>query len=173
MTDLELVRRPDFTADLHVWGCSFAWGTGLEEEKTWPYILSKQLKMTLANWAIEGASPPRVWGCYQTLRPELNPKLSIIAWPTLNRDWVQGRNMGHWNRHLDPNFNRRLISGELQRSNLELIQRAKTQIQEPVIHFSLAKLWPYLRFPDLVKDGLHPGPRTHELVADYVLSRIG
>lgn len=165
----ELYRRANVDAELHVWGCSFAWGMGIEETLTWPRLVSQALGVTLANWGIQGASPRRVWHCYQELRNKVKPRLTIIAWPTLNRDWVNGRNMGQWNRHLDPVFDGRLISGQVQQENQALIKWAKSQIQEPVIHFSVAGLWPTLEFPDSAEDGLHPGPMTHQKIADYLL----
>jgi hypothetical protein len=81
-------RSPEFDEDCNsivTLGCSFTVGVGVKFEDTWPYLLSKLLKLKLFNLAQPGASPLQVFHLAKFYLKYLNPKYVFILMPHMFR----------------------------------------------------------------------------------------
>jgi len=68
-------------------GCSHTMGVGLELEKTYPYLLSKQLKMDYYNMALPATGVDAVEYNVLTWLAKINkkPRLIVVQWPDPSR----------------------------------------------------------------------------------------
>lgn len=84
---------------LWVSGCSNTYGTGVDHEDTWAYLLHKSLKMPYKNLAITGTSNP--WSADRLLRSDIR-KNDIVVWGLTNLErisWIENSKLHKLTAH--------------------------------------------------------------------------
>jgi len=87
---VDITKRREY--NIAVFGCSFTYGWGVEEEESWPYLLGKLFgdKVQLWNFGIPGTSMEMIAKLALKVQEDLNPDLIIVWWPeTLRRVWIK------------------------------------------------------------------------------------
>jgi hypothetical protein len=171
-----------------VWviGCSFVHGHTLKDEQVAAHILQERLQYPVANLGLEGAGPPRMWQTYLALKEYAQPKAVVFAWSGLDRwhfiDEFEQKiiDLGVWK--LDPQHPAQtkypdmmriyaddLMNKRIESWNKDLIDYAKKTVPQ-AHHFNIKQIMPNQQFIDIAEDGKHPGPKSHEYIADYLYS---
>ena len=163
-------------------GCSFTEGVGLELEKTYPYVVSKELgcdyyNMGLGGTGIDAASHNVITWISKTKN---QPKAIIIQWPQPSRVMIPGtapmsirfRSVGAW--QTDPHIQTFMASGEeigfFNARNILLQNLIKNVSRCPV--YIDNTLGGYNSVNDYARDCGHPGIRSNQIYAERVHSLI-
>ena len=184
-----LFRKPP-VLDNTVWllGCSFIWGTAIADDQTIPYLLEKQIGYPVDNLGIQSASPKLVHYVLNDLLLTYKPRAIIISWPFINRTFeldFTGEivNMGPWSlrpqdslAHTHPElfeqYKNDIIDKSLASRNRKLIANVFRTIVYPYLSFRILELSEFVnnkhKFLDYAGDGMHPGPRTVNIVVDHM-----
>lgn len=75
------------SVDDSIWffGCSNAWGCGLDYNESCPYVLSQILENKVINFARPASGPMMVEHILDSLLEKYTPSKIIVAWPNMNR----------------------------------------------------------------------------------------
>lgn len=87
------IHETDWKNYIHFTGCSYAVGSGVELEYTYPYLISKQLHCDYVNTATIGASVELVLknSVEFLLNCKHPPKAMVVNWPEISRTmWWEG-----------------------------------------------------------------------------------
>jgi hypothetical protein len=163
-------------------GCSFTMGVGLHEENVWPSIVAQQLKLTVWNLGIGGASMDTCFRMLNHYITKLNAKCVLVLGPPRQRFelHVEGGikclmpvNIQH---PMQEHWYRNEINGDLNyyKNCLAIQQLCQQHGKKCVIGYSsdlLVKkdpsdLWPGAR------DLLHAGASEQRSCAGYFLKSI-
>jgi hypothetical protein len=155
-----------------IFGCSSVVGTGVAAKESFVSILSRV--WPVVNLGIEGAGPERVWQHYVNSHKRLELCYAVFCWPSLLRTYTvygnQTINLGPWmlNQKHDyvKQYQQELLNNTVQERNWAVINRAKATV-DMSSHFSINKMFTE-GWLDRGSDGLHPGVKTHIVIADYV-----
>jgi hypothetical protein len=177
---------PLLDESIWVFGCSFVKGFGVENEQCFTHLLEQRLNWPVANLGIDGASPSRIWNTYLSLKDHGTPKAVVFCWSGIDRaHWLDTQenriiDLGPWT--LDPShvlwtnypdimnsYKDGVTSGQVNQMNKLLIEQAKAQTPN-AIHTNIKRMFTNEKFIDLGTDNSHPGPKSHEYIADYLYS---
>ena len=153
-----------------IFGCSYVVGTGVAHNESFVNILSDV--WPVLNKGIEGAGPERVWQHYLDCKDTLT--YAVFCWPSIARTYTVYRNeivnLGPWvlnqKQPYVQQYQKDLLANRVQETNWAVINHAKNTVPMSS-HFSINKMFA-AGWLDLGSDGLHPGPKTHTVIADYV-----
>ncbi len=183
------LRHPDVTIDSSVvfLGCSFVWGTGLEDSETITSQFTQLTGLKSANLGVCGGSSSLIAeiinsGCLDSARAV------VIAWPHLARDhlwagselvclgpWtVQGQDrprdltQDQWQaRRLE--WSELLTSGQAEQQGLAA-RNSAWRITQPCIEFTYYERLRLMGLRDLARDNQHPGPESNRQLAQWLAS---
>ena len=170
-------------------GCSHTMGVGLELEKSYPYLLSKELKMDYYNLAIPATGMDIVE--YNLLmwlfKIPKKPKLVVIQWPDPSRfaEYDQVRNnilgRGSW-QQLESKYMSLIANAE--DTGMENARKAithnllKNNINVPMITFNFGSQKGYGIYDlgmmriDRARDLAHAGIKSHAKFTETLLNHI-
>lgn len=170
-------NKIDWKNSIVMFGCSYVFGTGNDDNSTIPALLENKIKIPVINMGINGASIKSVahnslslYHSYET------PKMIIFGWTSLSRKGVYGENCLEGD-HTHPSL-RNVTDCVL--TNMLLINMIKTIWQDkcPIYEFSLfdgtAKLLKcdYYKNVDYARDDVHYGIRSHQIVSEKIYNKI-
>ena len=155
-----------------IFGCSYVVGVGVEPQENFVNILSRV--WPVVNLGIEGAGPELVWQHYVNTCQHLQLTYAVFCWPSILRTSIVYRNqrinLGPWmlNQKHDyvKQYQQELLNNTVQERNWAVIRRAKESV-DMSSHFSINRMFAK-GWPDKGSDDLHPGAKTHKIIADYV-----
>lgn len=173
-------------------GCSNTFGTGLPKEKTWPYLVSKELGMREVNLGLPGGSLDSCFRLYNAWQYEIKAPITVLCKPPgrrveIDRDiryalygaWSKGMN---FKKDVDDFILRYMFGGKAYNT----IEKRNIAAIKWIAHETNSKLF-ILDFPALLekeykktgkhwrkcfplaRDGAHPGPSANEWFAKEVL----
>ena len=175
-------------------GCSITFGHGLEREESWPWIVGKSFDVPVWNVAIAGQGDDVCFLNAKKWIPKLNPKVVCMLLPPSGRFKFFDID--------DENLNNQFTSWkiiELEKEikfpwlfnvknlyihTLKNVLSIKTLCDEKNIPFILKSPLPFLIQPpdqdywepidddDITKDGVHPGFKWHQRMADKYIKEI-
>lgn len=171
-------------------GCSHTAGIGLELEKTYPYLVSKELKCDYYNLAIPATGIDVLE--YNLLtwfaKVKKKPKTVFIQWPdysryiTYNDEFKIARANGSWEKN--PDSVKFIVSGDLSgffnarvKFTVDLI-RAVVESQSRLITCNISGQVPYdmenftMRTIDKARDLSHAGIKSNSTFAKALLDRL-
>lgn len=170
-----------------LFGCSMAFGTGLTEEETVSYKLSKLLGKTVVNLGVPASSI--LYSVYNQLAlKEMNvkPFAVINLWTAIERHTYFLKNnpvdLGPWitnddiGRQLSVFYYVWSQNEHNIKSNAVFFQRLTNLLWQDTTHIqasffeSTSKLFeiPLLKIEDFAQDNEHPGPATAKTVAEQL-----
>lgn len=153
-------------ADIFCFGCSFTFGLGVEEEKTWPSVLGKLAGDTALNFGVCSGS---LETCYRLLKVWLDDGVKAdtvcILVPPLSRREVLYSN-GAWQNvtgNIEAHVTESFLSPHDQWINqyrtLDAIKHVCKDVDLQIVYSD------DVDFVDYARDNIHPGPVTHEKIA--------
>jgi hypothetical protein len=170
-------------------GCSLTEGIGLELEKTYSYITSKNLNCDYYNLGLAGTGSDVV--TYNLVQwhniVKTSPKAVVIQWPWSGRYSVINKDkgmdhlttIGPWSAKNSPEISRFLTYGELSTvsyftSKKAIAQRLiKSLFNCPVIEIDMDTFDKYgIDFDKMSRDGVHPGIDFHTSTARITENKI-
>ena len=169
-------------------GCSHTMGMGLELEKTYPYLLSQELKMSYYNLAIPATGMDIVEYNLLTwlFKMTKKPRLIVTQWPDHSRfmeyDMMRDRVLGRGNWNNEPNYVSFLVNAE--DTGMANARKAMTynllkhNINMPMVTFNYGSQKGYgiydLHMPriDRARDLGHAGIKSHEQFTKTLLNHI-
>jgi hypothetical protein len=168
-------------------GCSFTMGVGLHAENTWPSVIEQQLKLTVWNLGISGASMDTCFRMLNYYISKLNAKCVLVLGPPnqrfeLHTDsgvecFMPSQIMPSENAHpVEQYWYQNEINGELNyyKNCLAIQQLCQQHGKKCVIGYSLellAKKDPSDQWPG-ARDMMHAGAREQQSCAGYFLKAI-
>jgi hypothetical protein len=182
------INQLDFGNYVLFTGCSHTQGIGLELEKTFPYLLSKELGLDYYNLALSASGPDVVH--YNLLtwfhKYKLRPKCIFVQWPDHSRFIALHDNFtnlvptGSWTG--DIKAKKFIVDSEM--SGMFLARKAlyHNMIQDmtgvPVVSLQFSGLQTYndtslyLKKIDLARDRIHSGIKSNEEYVKLILANI-
>jgi hypothetical protein len=169
-------RTPEFGQQPSIifLGCSNTLGVGVKKEKTFSYIVSKEIGLIECNLAVGGSSNDVAFRLLKKWFNKLNPKLVIWLKTYQDRfELIDGNNIlkikatdEYYNDFYKIWINNE-INQELQkeRNTLAIRQLCKNL---PLLELDIIDI----KFIDVARDLSHPGEQTHELISKIILSKI-
>lgn len=169
-------------------GCSHTMGVGLELEKTYPYLLSKELKMDYYNLGLPATGMDVVE--YNVLTwlftIKKKPKLIVIQWPDHSRfleyDFLRNNGIQRGSFSDDPNHLSFIINAEdtgMSNARKAITHNLlKNNINVPMITFNFGSQQGYgiydLNMPriDRARDLAHAGIKSHAKFTETLLNHI-
>jgi len=176
---------------LVTFGCSFTYGTALEEQTdAWPYVAGKTLSKEVINKAVPGSSNLRI--LCEVLKFDFKDNdVVVIMWSLPLRD-LQFRNNGYqeigvWSK--GPQINKMLIDGAtedytkktwvyMQHADLYLQTKNVKYIHYPATLDIMKYQLDFVNINNLfltrtekiddATDKQHPGPKSHKKQADEI-----
>lgn len=158
-------------------GCSFTEGTGNYLEDTYPYIVSKRLKIDYYNLGIRGSGyDVQLHNLFRWFVENKPPTLLVWQWtipPRMAISTVDGiYPNGPWTvdkKYLEflalsdeikyPELHRQMITEILSRLSIPVIQ-VDVNLTPNTIHFTRI---------DKGRDRIHPGPKSNEHLSDNIV----
>jgi hypothetical protein len=168
----------DWSESILMFGCSYTFGIGLEDNETIAHQLSLLVNSPVINLGMGGSSYSYQWINSTILRKNnVSPKVVIYLWPECSRQTIfynenryQTRSVGFWSIDSKPNykdlgvglvldpFHSKHMSSYI-RDNLDVLWTC------PVLHYTFADnsmgIPVLVDMLDQAKDGLHAGPITN------------
>lgn len=158
-------------------GCSCTFGYGLEEHQAWPSLLEERIEMPVYNFGVNGGSADSVFRVVASLLPIIQSRVLCVQAPSDYRReiWFEGKEepdrIGAWVKDrvdllsekevaLNKKKNYYAIVELCRRYDCELRLFRSNDSDENPRHLET----PY------ASDGLHPGVRWHEAVAEFFMS---
>lgn len=184
------------TNNKQIWnlGCSITQGVGVSHDEKYGNLLSKKLGLEISYLTCGGSSI--MWASDQLIRSDIKSG-DIIIWGITNEYRIPFFNKGklyHANfssYEFDVKFPKKYISDRENALYLSLtaIERVKNFCYKCGCNLFLidiigSELWKYLNkeknyikiggnmFIDLASDNMHPGPKTHEYIAERIYQLI-
>jgi hypothetical protein len=183
------LRHPDVTIDSSVvfLGCSFVWGTGLEDSETITSQFTELTGLKSANLGVCGGSSSLIAeiitsGCLDSARAV------VIAWPHLARDHLWAGSelvcLGPWTVQGQPRpesvsrdswaetmlaWSELLASGQAERQALDS-RNSAWLLKQPYIEFTYYERLRLMGLRDLARDNQHPGPESNRQLASWLAS---
>ena len=160
-------------------GCSFTYGTGVTNDSTWVSKIAQQYPdYNVYNLGYPGGSSDTVVRTLLSVGNKLNTKIVCVLWPEVYRfelyrqHYIQNiliSNEQH-QKFFIPDVLNDIHFDNLQYKNQALLNLLAEKYQWQVIENSTK--WIHRNHQDYGRDS-HPGPKTHQLVADYFINNIG
>jgi hypothetical protein len=166
-------------------GCSITVGSAVALEDTFAHIVSKELKIDYYNLAVEGSGPDLIlFNLVNWMRHvKKTPKAVILQWPEIFRTFRQeGDNivpLGPWgyrknikehrfNQHWD-DYEKLIMTDHFTHlytsARAEILALLKSY-DVPIFEIN------QIPFDDYGRDLKHPGIKSHQVIADQVLSEF-
>lgn len=160
-------------------GCSLTLGIGINIEDTFSEIVSRQLNMNNCNLSLAGGSNDAMFRIAYHWLPQLKPKV-VIVWaphkerseifingahecllPTLTREskWYINYLKEQQNHIINYQKNRLAIENICNQLNTKLL-------------FLHVDDWNFDYYKDLARDLMHPGVKSHRLIANEMLKLL-
>jgi hypothetical protein len=166
-----------------VFGCSFAFGSGVDGHQTFSHHISQQLAQPVVNLAQPGSSIRyQVDQLALLLHQHLRPRAIVVAWPDPARfTWIgsQGR---YQTEREDAAWRSHCADAENVRHRAELdMQQFEVMCEllgvpwcELTWSTAVQLIRPMANYPhvDYGTDNHHPGPRSHEQAADVACALL-
>ena len=163
-------------------GCSNTFGIGISKERTWPYLVAKELNLKEINLGICGGSLDSTFRVYNEWQPIHKSKITCLFIPPTNRMELFRDNIwrtfGHWSLD-DPNYALELklfIMDLLSDINQEVRTDRNLSAIKHIAHETDSK---FIAFPFFVKgtnkarDGMHPCQAENIHTANKFIKAIG
>ena len=178
-------RAPEFDQEFDIvcFGCSFTMGTGVREEHTWPFVLSKLTGLTVANLGHAGSSNDTAYRMARHYLPYLKPKYAIWLQTDKHRIEIIDQDLKNPMNILATSGDNIYTSSEfvklwMSSSVNQCLNLAKnTDAFKYLCHQASIKdiVIPrnQVTFEDLGRDLIHPGPKTYQKLAEYIKSLLG
>ena len=170
-------------------GCSHTVGVGLELEKTYPYLLSKELGMDYYNLSVPATGIDVLEYNLLTwyFKMQKKPKLLVIQWPDHSRfieyDFERSRALerGSWNN--ESNYVSFIVNAEESgmfygRKALSIALIKAVTKDTPTVNFNYAKQREYgidniyFSMIDKARDLSHAGIQSHAKIVDQLIEHI-
>jgi hypothetical protein len=160
-------------------GCSCTYGTGVAIEDTWVSKIKQQYPdYNVYNLGFSGGNGDTVVRTLLSVGDKLNTKIVCVLWPNqyrfelYHKHYVENILIKHSNydKFFPPEMLNDVHFENLQYKNQALLNLLTEKYQWRVIENSTN--WLSTINVDNGRD-IHPGPKTHQLVADYFISNIG
>jgi len=146
-------------------GCSITVGSSVELEKTYPYLVSKELNMPYYNLAVEGSGADLLAYNLTTFLKHKTPKYIVVQWPELCRTYKETVDtiivQGPWTN--DSEYQRLLVSGYVEHYSNVLKNVIRNTI--PIIEVETVTI-------DYGRDLKHPGINSHYQMSVSILSKL-
>jgi len=162
-------------------GCSYTYGAGVKLTDTWVAQIEKQYpEYAVYNLGYPGGSGDTVVRTLASLGDKLNIKKVCILWPVLHRFELYHQQYVENILISDTSYKKffmpELLNNEdshfknLRYKNQLLVNLLAEKYQYQIIENSTD--WVSSILVDRGRD-IHPGPQTHQLIANYYISQIG
>jgi len=158
-------------------GCSCTYGFGLDEHEAWPWLLEEKMGMPVYNFGVNGGSADSVFRVLATHLPIIQSRVLCIQAPSDYRReiWYEGNDepdrIGAWVKERIDLLGEKEVALNKKKNYYAIIDLARRYDCE--IRFFRSNDSNENR-RDLeapyASDGLHPGTRWHEYVANHMLS---
>jgi hypothetical protein len=174
----------DWENSILLFGCSVAYGTGVDDSQTLSAYLQKKLKQPVINLASGGSSPMFQWAnTIKLASHKIKPLMALYLWPETDRHFEfkkpnQVEHLGSWldressfinQDHADGMFLLYLNSIKCTNwssTHFTYSYSLQTRLNIPNV-YGLHRNW-----EDLARDASHPGPKTHEKAADNIVKLL-
>lgn len=169
-------------------GCSHTMGVGLELEKTYPYLLSQQLKMDYYNLALPATGIDAVEYNVLTWLAKINkkPRLLVIQWPDPSRfleyDFLRNNVVERGSFTTDPNHISFIVNAEdtgmftVRRNMAVKLLTNSTKIPMITFNFGSQKDYGlydlYMSRIDRARDLGHAGIKSHATFTETLINHI-
>jgi len=160
-------------------GCSFTYGTGITNENTWVAGIARQYPdYHVYNLGFPGGHGDSVVRTLLSVGDKLNTKIVCILWPEIyrfelyHREYIENILISYQDhqKFFLPEMLNDVHYDNLRYKNQALLNLLTEKYQWRVIENSTT--WMSAINVDNARD-THPGPETHQLVADYFINNIG
>jgi hypothetical protein len=160
-------------------GCSITVGSGVELEKTYPYLISKRLNQQYYNLAIEASGPDMlVYNLSLWLKHYKKPKMIVIQWPETTRTFRNTDKiipLGSWalskelpiDKHIVDNYKNIVMTDSLEHSMHIYKHMVSNMLDIKCVHID------WVDYLDKGRDNQHPGIISHQTVVDNFFNNIG
>ena len=179
-------KKIDWANSVVVFGCSNAFGVGIDDADTTPAQLSRLINKPVINMGVGGSSMMFNFHNSSILRSNYPTPLAVVQlWPDYSRiAYYEKRNIishGNWNQDEEDNYWHHWIKDDshskvhaLFASKISKTLWEDTAYCEFSFFTETAKLLDcgYLENVDEARDIMHHGPKTHAITAQRIANMI-
>jgi len=155
-------------------GCSCTYGFGLDEHEAWPALLEERIGMPVYNFGVNGGSADSVFRVLATHLPIIQSKIVCIQAPSDYRReiWYEGKvepdRIGGWVKERIDLLGEKEVALNKKKnyySIIELCRRYDCELR--LFRSNDSNENPRHLEEPYASDGIHPGTRWHEAVAEF------
>jgi hypothetical protein len=187
-------RAPEFdsinwSSSILCFGCSMTFGIGVDDSETWPHYLEQIVGIPCINLSVAGGSIQLNWANSVKLQTQsVRPRAVVYYWPNVNRscEFIEGGqrviNWGPWSQPVSdltvPGASSSAwVLNPLYAATMAQLMISSLQWGCPCINLTwgrdLALVRHYLNVLDSARDLVHPGPFSHQRMAQLIASELG
>ena len=158
-------------------GCSCTYGFGLDEHEAWPALLEDRIGMPVYNFGVNGGSADSVFRVLATHLPIIQSKIICVQAPSDYRrelicnDIDEPHRIGAWEKdRLDLLGDKEIAINKKKNyyAIIELCRRYDVELR--FFRSNDSEENPRHLETPTARDGMHPGVRWHEALAEFFMS---
>jgi hypothetical protein len=168
-------------------GCSNTLGTGIPIEKSWTYLVAKELNVKMYNLGLAGGSNDSAFRFAQAWIPRLKPKYVFLLSPNkIRNEFINEKNdiilFGEWGNTLRSNsfikgnmyqYHLNKIKNIMAIENIVRINNSELVVLDSMQYLDYRNMRCFgMQLPDLSRDLYHPGVISNAICADKFLNEM-